>query len=78
VVLLFVAGRAPFDASLAAQLPKLKLTWILWVAYPTLTSKLADDLSRDIVHAAAPRHALATVSQVAIDDGWSALRLKRI
>ena len=53
-------------------------TPILWVAYPKLASKLASDLSRDIIHALAPRHGLDTVSQIAIDDDWSALRLKRI
>jgi hypothetical protein len=51
---------------------------ILWVAYPKLSSKLAADLSRDIIHSLAPEHGLDTVSQIAIDEDWSALRLKRI
>jgi hypothetical protein len=53
-------------------------TAILWVAYPKLTSKLAADLSRDVIHKLAPKHGLDTVSQIAIDDDWSALRLKRL
>jgi hypothetical protein len=48
------------------------------VAYPKLTSRLAADLSRDVIHAAAPGFGLDTVSQIAIDADWSALRLKRV
>jgi hypothetical protein len=48
------------------------------MAYPKLTSRLAADLSRDVIHTAAPAHGLDTVSQIAIDADWSALRLKRI
>lgn len=78
VVLLFVADRAGFDAELPPVLAKAAHAAILWVAYPKLTSKLAADLSRDIIHALAPVHGLDTVSQIAIDDDWSALRFKRI
>jgi len=51
---------------------------ILWIAYPKLTSKLAADLNRDIIHNLAPSHGLDTVSQIAIDADWSALRFKRV
>jgi hypothetical protein len=78
VVLLFAANRAELEAGLPATLKKLSETAILWLAYPKLTSKLAGDLSRDIIHALAPKHGLDTVSQIAIDDDWSALRLKRV
>ncbi|HEX4027739.1 MAG TPA: hypothetical protein VHX18_08965 [Rhizomicrobium sp.] len=78
VVLLFTPSRAAFDAGLPAVLKKMSKTAILWVAYPKLTSKLAADLSRDVIHKLAPKHGLDTVSQIAIDDDWSALRLKRL
>jgi hypothetical protein len=52
-------------------------TAILWVAYPKSSSELAADLSRDVIHALALRYGLDTVSQIAIDEDWSALRLKR-
>lgn len=78
VILVFAANRAEFDAALPAALKKSPKTAILWAAYPKLTSKLAADLSRDIIHALAPKHGLDTVSQIAIDDDWSALRLKRV
>jgi hypothetical protein len=78
VVLLFVSSRAQLDTQIAAQLPKLKPSAIFWVAYPKLTSRLAGDLSRDVIHKAAPSYRLDTVSQIAIDEDWSALRLKRV
>jgi hypothetical protein len=78
VVLLFVPDRAAFDANLPGLLRKMPQTAILWVAYPKLTSPLAADLSRDVIHKLAPKYGLDTVSQIAIDEDWSALRLKRI
>jgi hypothetical protein len=78
VVLLFAPNRAGFDTKLPGVLKQMPPAAILWVAYPKLSSKLAADLSRDIIHALAPDHGLDTVSQIAIDDDWSALRLKRV
>ena len=78
VVLLFVADRKSLDKQLGPLLKKMTPEAIFWLAYPKLTSKLAADLSRDVIHGLAPKHGLDTVSQIAIDDDWSALRLKRI
>jgi hypothetical protein len=78
IVILFAPDRARLDADLPAVLAKASPTAILWVAYPKLTSSLAADLSRDAIRALAPEHGLDTVSQIAIDDDWSALRLKRV
>jgi hypothetical protein len=78
VALLFARNRKSLEAGLAPLLKSLKPEAILWVAYPKLTSTLAGDLSRDVIHAWAPSHGLDTVSQIAIDNDWSALRLKKI
>jgi len=78
VILLFVPNRVELDAQLPMVLKKALHTAILWLAYPKLTSNLAADLSRDVIHALAPKYGLDTVSQIAIDDDWSALRLKRV
>jgi Protein of unknown function (DUF3052) len=78
VVLLFAADRAGLEARLPDVLKAMQETAILWIAYPKLSSGLAADLSRDIIHALAPSHGLDTVSQIAIDEDWSALRLKRL
>ncbi len=78
VVLLFTADKKALDKSLPALLSKMNATAILWIAYPKLTSALARDLSRDSLREQAPAFGLDTVSQIAIDDDWSALRFKRI
>jgi hypothetical protein len=78
VVLMFCLNRSRLDAGLPSVLAAASASAILWIAYPKLTSDLAQDLSRDIIHDLAPSFGLDTVSQIAIDDDWSALRLKRI
>ena len=77
VVLLFAPDRARLDAGLPDALERAPQSAILWVAYPKLSSKLAGDLSRDVFGSRAPRLGLETLSQIAIDEDWSALRLKR-
>lgn len=78
VVLLFTLDLAGFKARLPPLLKTLPKAAIFWVAYPKLTSALAADLSRDVIHKLAPGYGLDTVSQIAIDEDWSALRLKRM
>ena len=77
VVLLFVRSQAEAKKKLPATVSGLGAAAIFWLAYPKLTSPLAGDMSRDVIHALAPAYGLDTVSQIAIDDDWSALRLKR-
>lgn len=78
VVVLSVSSLAELQAKLPGLLRKLQTSSILWVAYPKLTSPLAGDLSRDVIHDCAPSFGLDTVSQIAIDEDWSAMRLKRM
>lgn len=78
VVLLFAADRATLDEVLPRLLKAMSPAAIFWLAYPKLSSKIAADLSRDVIHSLAPQHGLDTVSQIAIDEDWSALRLKRV
>jgi len=78
VILLFAADGGQLDSTLPSVLEKAPKDAIIWIAYPKLTSKLAGDLSRNLIHALAARSGLDTVSQIAIDDDWSAMRVKRI
>ena len=78
VVLLFAPDRAGLEGRLPDLLKTMRQGAILWVAYPKLSSSLAADLSRDVIHALVPRYGLDTVSQIAIDADWSALRLKPV
>jgi hypothetical protein len=49
---------------------------LLWLAYPK-AGQLNTDLNRDGIRKYAVEHGLDTVRQIAIDDTWSALRLKQ-
>lgn len=77
VVVVFTETRSRFDergpllAAAAAAAAR------CWVAYPKLRrSSPAGDLTRDVVRAAAADLGLRPVAQVAVDDVWSALRLR--
>jgi hypothetical protein len=78
VILLFAADRGQLVSTLPSMLQKAPKDAIIWIAYPKLTSKLAGDLSRNLIHALATKSGLDTVSQIAVDDDWSAMRVKRI
>ena len=76
VVLVFFGDRVALDAGLGAVVAAAAAGAILWVAYPKLTSPLARDLNRNLIHALVPAHGLTTVAQIAVDADWSAMRLK--
>jgi hypothetical protein len=54
----------------------LKPKGLAWVSYPK-GKAVPTDLNRDIVRTSLAPLGLETVTQVAIDDVWSALRVKR-
>lgn len=76
VVQVFVTSRKDLEA----QLPKLKgllrPKGILWVSYPKGTSKIKADINRDSIREYGQSIGLEAVALVALDDTWSALRLK--
>jgi len=51
---------------------------LVWVTYPKKTSSVDSDLSREEVWAAMEGTGWRPVSQIAIDDVWSALRFRPI
>lgn len=76
VVLLFTPDTKALRANLA-KIQKLPGTTALWVAYPKTTSGLTTDLTRDKGWAPLEKAGYSAVTQVAVDDTWSALRFKR-
>jgi hypothetical protein len=74
VVILFVRDRAALEAAWPAVVAAVRPSTILWLGYPKRGHGVATDLTRD--HGWAPVHASGydPVTQVAIDDTWSALR----
>jgi hypothetical protein len=61
-------------APVAAQ--AVKHDGLLWMCYPKLSSKLKGDLSRDTVWKLMKPTGLRPVTQIAIDETWSALRFR--
>lgn len=49
---------------------------LFWACYPKLSSALKSDISRDGIFHTAQEFELRPVTQVAIDDTWSAMRLR--
>lgn len=76
LVQLFVRSRSELEQ----QLPKARLLvtpkGLLWVTYPKGTSKAKADINRDSINSYANTIGLQGVAMIAVDDTWSALRLK--
>ena len=49
---------------------------LVWISYPKKTSRTGGDLSRDLIREAMSVTGWRTVSIVAIDEVWSALRFR--
>lgn len=73
-VLVFTANEAELRQNLAA-LKAAAADKLTWLAYPK-AKQLGTDINRDIVRDIANQNGLDPVRQIALDDTWSALRLK--
>jgi len=76
VVLLYSRNRAQLDRDAPAAIAAVEDGGVLWVCYPKRSAKTPSDLSRDVVRDGMAAHGRHPVSQVSIDDTWSALRFK--
>jgi len=76
VVQLFVEKRADFDKRAPVAAKAVKPGGVLWIAWPKGGSGRATDFNRDTLNAAASKLGLRAVSNVSIDETWSALRFK--
>jgi hypothetical protein len=74
-VLVFAKDRAGLEPELPGLAEVAGRGGIAWVAYPK-ARQLGTDLNRDVIRELAPSVGLDPVRQVALDDTWSALRLK--
>ena len=78
VVQVFVRTRADVDGNAETALGKLRPGGILWFAYPKRSSKVQTDITRDVGWDALRDAGWRPVSQIAIDDTWSALRFRPV
>jgi hypothetical protein len=76
VILSFVAQQEQVAPALAAVLPHYARGKALWFAYPKKSGSIRSDLTRDRGWDPLLAADLLPVTQVAIDDDWSALRFR--
>jgi hypothetical protein len=72
---IFVAARAELAMKLKQILPLLDRAGFIWVSWPKKASKVATDISEDVIRdGALPMH-LVDVKVCSVDDIWSGLKL---
>jgi hypothetical protein len=76
VVHLFVARKAEVDAHAPAAMAAARPGGVLWASYPKRSAKVATDLTRDRGWEAFAEAGWRPVTQVSVDDVWSALRFR--
>jgi hypothetical protein len=76
VVQLFARSRSDLQAGIAHAISTAGDDGILWVSYPKVASSAPADLSRQAVWDALAGTGWEPVTQVAVDDTWSALRIR--
>jgi hypothetical protein len=77
VLLAFVASQAELSEFVPDLLAGYRDGAALWLAYPKKSSKIKTDLSRDAGWPPLEAADFLPVTQVALDETWSALRFRR-
>jgi hypothetical protein len=77
VVLLFVRNRDEVAREWPAIAGSVRDSAVVWISYPKKSGPMESDLSRDAGWEPVGDTGFEGVSQVAVDDTWSALRFKR-
>jgi hypothetical protein len=75
LVVLFVRSRAELERRLGGLHAKLSQDGMLWVAWPKRASKVATEMTEDVVRDVALPRGLVDVKVCAIDETWSGLKL---
>jgi hypothetical protein len=76
VIQVFVATQKELEAVLPTLKPRLKPTGYIWVTWHKGGSASKGDVTRDTIWPFGGTIGLQPVSNIAVDDDWSALRLK--
>jgi hypothetical protein len=72
---LFVTSRHELESNLAGLLPLLDRAGFIWVSWPKKASKVATDITEDVIRDVALPMGLVDVKVCAIDETWSGLKL---
>ncbi|MFB7814839.1 hypothetical protein [Paenibacillus chitinolyticus] len=75
---LFVNHGQEVDEWVPKVIPMLREDAVFWITYPKQSSKVKTDINRDTLAARVQNNTeYRPVSNVAVDDKWSALRFRR-
>jgi len=74
---LFVNSRSQFEALFPQAEAALEKDGLFWVSYPKSNGKKTYDINRNSLRGLLMTAGFHPVSQVALDDEWSALRVKK-
>jgi hypothetical protein len=77
-VQLFVRSIAELEVNGPIAVRAVKFDGLLWICYPKQTSGIKTDINRDKGWSVIQQAGLQPVTQVAIDDTWSALRFRPV
>jgi hypothetical protein len=75
LIVCFVTARRELERRLPALRGALAPAGMLWIAWPKRASKLATDMTEDVVREVALPTGLVDTKVAAIDETWSGLRL---
>jgi hypothetical protein len=78
VIQVFVSSMDELERQLIAVANHVKPLTALWITYPKGTAGVRTDVNRDRIRTFAATRGWQAVSLFAVDDTWSALRLKKL
>jgi hypothetical protein len=76
LVQMFAKTQAEAERLVPGAIAATRTGGLLWWTYPKKTGKMASDLSRDYGWQSLVAHGYQPVTQIAIDDTWSAMRFR--
>ena len=76
VVLQFVRNKVEVEEDTPESIQQVKPGGRLWLSYPKQSSKVPTDINRDILWKIFPDSEWRPVTQISIDEIWSALRFR--
>lgn len=76
VVLQFVGNKADVEQNIPKAIQLVKPGGLLWISYPKQSSRVPTDINRDILWKIFPDSEWRPVTQISIDEVWSALRFR--
>ena len=75
-VQVFAKNMAELEKQVPVAAEAVKHDGLLWVSHPKKSSSVESDLSRDVVWKSVAKTGLRAVTQVSVNDVWSAIRFR--